>query len=392
VDEGQQGWLQEGIAAARAGEVERARASLLRVIEADGRNVQAWYWLSRVVDDPKEREICLENVVALDPAHGAVQAELADLRRRMAEEERAALLSKASLAAAVPRSHREALIAEAAVEPLACPYCGQVAEVQARRCPGCDGDLHRQRPKTKKHSAYSLGLVVAWFALANYVWLGLFVFYLFSRLSSAWEDSVQAQSSLGLVAELLGLEGLSEPLPAWPLIPVLVVSASIFVLSLVVAWGLYRRHRAFYWLSAGLVLLYPLVAIYRVTSTGSSPWRLLIDGALTVAVMGLVFMAYDEFGRVEERLHAGVDGDVESHSALYARGASYARQGMWAKAAAHWSRAVALSPGHADYRLALAQAYVNLEAPEQAREHLAVVREMEPDHPGLGELLARSAE
>jgi len=58
--------LQEGIAAARAGRVERARFYLQRVVEADEGVVQAWYWLSRVVETPHERRICLENVLALD--------------------------------------------------------------------------------------------------------------------------------------------------------------------------------------------------------------------------------------------------------------------------------------------------------------------------------------
>jgi len=36
------------------------------VVEADEGVVQAWYWLSRVVEAPHERRICLENVLALD--------------------------------------------------------------------------------------------------------------------------------------------------------------------------------------------------------------------------------------------------------------------------------------------------------------------------------------
>jgi hypothetical protein len=59
--------LQEGIAAARAGQRERACDLLMQVIEQDEENVAAWLWLSGVVDSLEDREVCLENVLTLDP-------------------------------------------------------------------------------------------------------------------------------------------------------------------------------------------------------------------------------------------------------------------------------------------------------------------------------------
>jgi Flp pilus assembly protein TadD len=91
---------------------------------------------------------------------------------------------------------------------------------------------------------------------------------------------------------------------------------------------------------------------------------------------------------VEHRLDASVDRDVESHSALYSRGRELAEQGMWAKAAAHWSKAVALSPGHPEYRTTLASAYINLDQPERAWEHLAQAQQIEPNNPRVRELAA----
>jgi tetratricopeptide (TPR) repeat protein len=98
-------------------------------------------------------------------------------------------------------------------------------------------------------------------------------------------------------------------------------------------------------------------------------------------------MAYDEFAWVEQRLDAGVDKDVDSHSALYTRGREHADRGLWAKAAAHWARAVVLSPGHPDYRTALALAYINLDRRQQALEHLDEARRIEPDNPQVHQLL-----
>src|SRR6266498_1308450 len=59
--------LQQGIAAARAGNRAEARALLTRAIEADERNEQAWLWLSGVVDDPNDMRTCLHNVLELNP-------------------------------------------------------------------------------------------------------------------------------------------------------------------------------------------------------------------------------------------------------------------------------------------------------------------------------------
>ncbi|MBN1483626.1 MAG: tetratricopeptide repeat protein [Chloroflexia bacterium] len=59
--------LEEGIAAARAGNKAQARQLLMRVTELDQVNEQAWLWLSGVVDDLEEMQICLENVLTINP-------------------------------------------------------------------------------------------------------------------------------------------------------------------------------------------------------------------------------------------------------------------------------------------------------------------------------------
>lgn len=386
-------WLQDGIAAAQSGQADRARALLLRVIEVDEHNVQAWYWLSRVVESPQEQEICLENVLTLDPGHTAVQAELAELRRQRAEAEEAALLSEEALQAAIPLTAKEQLIADAAVEPLHCPYCGALTGASDRQCPVCAKDLYVKEPKSKKHSVYSWGLVTGWFALANYTWLGVVVYYLFSGLASAADASPGAESTFKTLGDLIGLEGSGMGVFDLPLAPVLLAGGAIFILSLLVAWGLYRRIRFFYWLTVVLLLLYPLTVVYQVATAESVVLLgVVIQGGIFLWAIGFAFMAYDEFTWVEHRLDVTVDRDVQSHSALYARGREYAEREMWAKAASHWSKAVALNPGHPEYRTALASAYINLSQPERALEHLHKVRQIEPHNPRVRELLVQVLE
>ena len=77
-------WLQQGIAAAKAGNDEQARELLLKVVDVDEHNEQAWVWLSGVVDSDEDREICLENVLTVNPDNHLAQAGLAYLRSRQA--------------------------------------------------------------------------------------------------------------------------------------------------------------------------------------------------------------------------------------------------------------------------------------------------------------------
>lgn len=63
------GMVREGVSAYRAGRKEEARALLLRAVEIDERNEQAWMWLSAVVDSVEEQRTCLENVLTINPAN-----------------------------------------------------------------------------------------------------------------------------------------------------------------------------------------------------------------------------------------------------------------------------------------------------------------------------------
>ena len=227
-----------------------------------------------------------------------------------------------------------------------------------------------------------------WVGLANYVWLGLSAYYLFSGLSSAVEASPRVEGALAAVARFLGVDTMALPQIEAGLLPVLLVGSLVFAFSLLVAWGLYRRLRFFYWLTVVLLLLGLLYEVYA--AAAAETVSLLRLGAMGVAfflAIGFAFLSYDEFAWVEERLSADLDRDVDSPSSLYARGREHADKGMWAKAAAHWSKAVALSPGHPDYRLALASACLHLGRPEWAREHLIEAQRIEPSHPQLADLL-----
>jgi tetratricopeptide (TPR) repeat protein len=60
-------WLYDGALALQQGKIEQARELLLRVVEQDEANEEAWLWLSGAVDDPEDQRTALENVLARNP-------------------------------------------------------------------------------------------------------------------------------------------------------------------------------------------------------------------------------------------------------------------------------------------------------------------------------------
>lgn len=59
--------IREGINAYRAGNREESRTLLLKAVELDEHNEQAWMWLSAVVDTVEDQQTCLENVLTINP-------------------------------------------------------------------------------------------------------------------------------------------------------------------------------------------------------------------------------------------------------------------------------------------------------------------------------------
>ncbi len=54
-----------------------AAADILEeVISADDRNAEAWYLMAQALDGDEEKQICLENVLTIEPDHSRARAEL----------------------------------------------------------------------------------------------------------------------------------------------------------------------------------------------------------------------------------------------------------------------------------------------------------------------------
>jgi hypothetical protein len=65
--------IDDAIQAIRMGRREEGRRLLEEILETNENNEQVWLWLTSVVDSDEDREVCLENVLALNPNNTVAQ-------------------------------------------------------------------------------------------------------------------------------------------------------------------------------------------------------------------------------------------------------------------------------------------------------------------------------
>ncbi|MGC8875413.1 MAG: hypothetical protein ACP5SI_13325, partial [Chloroflexia bacterium] len=161
------------VAAAERGQRDHARKLFTKLLEIDERRAEAWIWLAELVTDLDDREICLENALALDPENESVRKDLERVRRLRVELAEARAAATPSFIPVSPEtgSAEPAPVAVAVgptVDPYGCPYCGYPTAPEDRRCRACGGRLWLRYPKREERSpwfwvAVSLqGCVAGW--------------------------------------------------------------------------------------------------------------------------------------------------------------------------------------------------------------------------------------
>jgi hypothetical protein len=74
--------FKEGVEAIRAGDKAAGRAKMMRIVQQDEMNEQAWLWLSSVVETDEERIIALENALTVNPDNDGARRMLEKLEAR----------------------------------------------------------------------------------------------------------------------------------------------------------------------------------------------------------------------------------------------------------------------------------------------------------------------
>jgi hypothetical protein len=89
--------VREGVNAFKEGKKDDARAFLMKAVEIDQYNEQAWLWLSAVVDTIEDQRTCLENVLAINPHNERARAGLQIITQQLASPPTPDLTASSSL-------------------------------------------------------------------------------------------------------------------------------------------------------------------------------------------------------------------------------------------------------------------------------------------------------
>lgn len=379
--------VQAGIAAAKTGQRERARGMLLRVVEHDEENVTAWLWLSGLVDDLEERQICLENVLTLEPDNALARKGLA----RLQEMREAAL--PAEMAEDPPSEDPQPAPVrpyDAFDDEYLCPYCTAETEPKDRRCRECGNKLWISFRKREKRST------AMWITLAlqAYNTLQAMVLPVLMGILLFGANSPFMAEIVGFYADQLGAQAADVQL--WVRVGFF-LSLLPFLFSLSVLIGLYLRWKpVFYLLLVNAILGLLFVVLGVVGSVLSADLvsgvfgGVYVGAAIAVLVaFGRLYLAFqleEDFPLERRRILFRLDPDVTSAPMILARGHEYTKRKMWGMAALHMRRAVGMTPQRMDGRLALALTYMKLNRHDEAAQALERARRIAPDDPQIDEL------
>ena len=375
----------QGIDAAKAGDRELARDLLTRAVELDEGQVDGWLWLSGVVDSLVDREVCLENVLALDPGNEAARKGLDWVRAQMAPPAQKVPRVAHEPRAPVPPEP----LWEEPPNPFRCPYCAALTEERDRRCPSCEHDLWLRVRRREEHSLWLWNLMVVrasmtvFYAVLPLVALTAVSF----RLTETFEPLMLVPVYLGLRSGVPAdlAQAALEMLPRrYLLLPVFLVIYS--ALQLV---GMYLRwHPVFYVMLAGIAVRFAGAVVAAVLGS----YYGLVCGGFGVVIGLVAFMmvirAQDDFAWDNERLTLQLDRKSTGGAARLERARTFAHQEMWALCVLYLRAAAAKMPGQAAVHARLAHAYTRLGRHDLARQALLRAQEIDPRDPRVTELVA----
>jgi len=400
--------LHQGIAAAKAGQKSKARALLLAVVEADEQQLSAWLWLSRVVDSVKDKEICFENILVLDPDNQYGQKGVAWVKKKEAE----AAGSEAPVAVANPKtgdqgqgrgaaqdvmSRAEAIASGYLVEDefdniWLCPYCAVLTTPENIACPNCCRPLIRRERLSPGRSVwlwrgFFLQVYTAFYILAT----GLIYFTVVTKFRGVPNPLLLLPLYLGLPVDQppeyieLALATLPRSI-FW-----LLIGAALYSLSLMLI--LYFRipfGHLMYVINVGFMIMFGILGLVF------GDWWLIqtLAGLGLVLALGQLVITvnlWSDFSFKETRLTLKLDREATNHTALYESARNYSNLQMWGNTALHLRRAVGIRPEEVAYHLALTVAYINLKRADLAQKSLAEAERLNPQASEIQRLRQRLA-
>ncbi|MBN1934531.1 MAG: hypothetical protein JW934_07685 [Anaerolineae bacterium] len=414
--------LREGIAAAKAKERDRARALLMQVVELDEENAAAWMWLSGVVDDLDDKQVCLENVLALEPGNEAARRGLAWVRDQKAKqlpdqvedqglipespplyvkpEPATAIQSAAMQLAAKPQPVFEPRYLvespqagpdkepwEEPWDPFLCPYCTAPTEEADRKCPACGNDLWLKFRRREDQSWWLVNVMVFQFVMIlAYAIAPLMVLtYVAFKVIGNFDP-------FPLLPAYLGFEGNLPPeiaQAALDMVPrlYLLPFAGLALYSLGMLIGTWFRCKpVFYLLFWGAAVKIAL----SVAAIAFGRFQSIICGGagllFSLVTIFIIFQLEDDLLGREERLYFAISRRIKGATTQIAQGKSFAKQQMWALSILYLRSGLAQMPEQTAGRSTLIFAYMQIGRYDLARQALREAQRLAPDNPRFKEL------
>ena len=395
--------LQAGIRAAKAGDRARARDLLLQVVDQNQTIELAWIWLSEVVDDLEDKVTALENALALNPANAAVRNRVGQLRNRLPapayEDSAAAHVAPAGAPTAQvepsPTPETQTItdwqnyLPEAPLEgddgmddPYQCPYCGQMTGVNDAKCPHCKRRLYI-RVRKSQHSEF-----LRFTQLLVGVSLGTGIA---GVLSPVLALILRGSEGADYLLNVFGVQAVwgdftrIAPATARTLIQGHALRAGVMLGLLLL---LSQRWAIVFYSAIGIVLADLLWNAYLLLTGYLGPVSALLNMALALGILVLLFASDREFPINDERLLTQPAAAARSALDFYKRGHDYRKIGMWALAVAQWRRAVGLAPMETQYYKDLGIGYAKIKRFSRSLRVLAEAQRQAPDDKAVDEIMA----
>jgi tetratricopeptide (TPR) repeat protein len=367
--------LKTAIQTAKSGEREKAHQLLMQIVELDEKNETAWLWLSGTVKTKEDRQICLENVLAINPQNEIAKKGLKKLGITPAPissqkaKEKPERWDQPVYDIALPEistPHKSKFQDAWSSSADLCAYCAQPVQRSDKHCPKCRRRMVGKEPVFPNRSKY----LIIWVALRS-------INHFFAVI--------------GLLLTGASFFAILPELPPFQRIYLLgIVFGQIISIGFTAA--LFWRQVWAYWLAIlGLLLLVlsvvglaflsiPLPA--TVQSSGSTFLGVICIAPFIIVELlyvYMVIMAGGDFKRVARWRIAVADDRIKDPLVLDKAGKMFAQRQMWATAVLYWQRAVGRSPGNVAILRRLADGYARLGFPERSIDALRQAKEKSLD-------------
>ena len=376
--------LEAGITAVKSGNLIQGRDLLEAVLEVDERNESAWLWLSGAVETAEERQICLENVLAINPQNALAQKGLA----KLAGTALADAQTQAGQVQTVTRTYAPLSTASALLYPESqtktwewrdptavpdkastvgyqqnesyhdvwsregplCGYCAQELTPEDVRCPQCKNAL---MVSSFRYPRASTHLTALWVLV-----LGVGQLLLLQAIYNVLaQENVFAAVGNGLMMVVfVGLAIGIHYRQSWAHLTAIYLLVAVILVSLL-RWIVPPDAE---WL--GLASLDPAIQnfVLPLTTGLGETIRLFLLVAALLALFYAIVKAGSDFERVMVRQEAVLTKGPTNAADYNMVATRLARNDLWATAVLHWQRAAAQAPNHLAYQESLGRAYAKL--------------------------------